>query len=149
MARKELAKAVREHMTPEAKQAPVAHTVGRRKSSVARVVCRRGNGKVVVNERAFDAYFTTLTTRSAAHMPLTVAPQVAQYYDFTINVHGGGVCSQADAIKLGIARSLVELHPDIRGVLRESKLLTSDDRIKERKKPGQKAARRKFQFVKR
>jgi small subunit ribosomal protein S9 len=144
-----LATGVRERMSPEAKRAPVAQSTGRRKSAVARVICRHGSGKIVVNGYPADTYFTTLTTRLAAQVPLTVVPNVAQHYDFTIKVHGGGVCAQADAIKLGISRSLVELHPDVRGALRIGKHLTRDPRQKERKKPGQKAARRKFQFVKR
>lgn len=144
-----MAKAVREQMGAGASKAPVSHDIGRRKSSVARVWLYRGKGDIVINDRSLNDYCSTHATRTAVTLPLTVVPQVAQFYDIKVTVHGGGNCSQADAIKLGIARCLVELHPDIRPALREHELLTSDGRLKERKKYGQKAARRKFQFVKR
>lgn len=144
-----IAKSVREHKDAFTSKAPVANGVGRRKSSVARVWCYRGKGEISINDRSLNDYFPTHTTRTAVTLPMAVIPQVAQFYDIKVNVHGGGVCSQADAIKLGIARALVELHAEVRGTLREYDLLTVDDRIKERKKYGQKAARRKFQFVKR
>jgi small subunit ribosomal protein S9 len=147
----EIKKAVRERINPASSTVPVGHGVGRRKSSVARVWCYRGTGKgeFKVNGRGLEDYFQTHATRTAVALPLTVVPHIAAHYDIDVKVHGGGVCAQADAIKLGIARAFVSLHEDVRGVLRDHDLLTVDDRLKERKKYGQKAARRKFQFVKR
>ena len=128
--------------------APLAGGTGRRKSAVARVWLRRGNGALMVNEREYTTYFDTEFTRKAATLPFEVYPQTAKY-DIQSNVCGGGLSAQADAVKLGIARALLELNPDIRPLLRHHGLLSVDPRVKERKKYGQKAARRKFQFVKR
>jgi len=145
----EIKKTVRDRVGAKASNAPVAHGVGRRKSSVARVWCYRGNGDLLVNGKEVGAYFDTLASRSAATLSLVTVPHLAKHYEIKVNVQGGGLCSQADAVKLGIARALVSMHEDARAALREQKLLTSDDRLKERKKPGQRAARAKFQFVKR
>lgn len=142
-------KTVRERVTPGASNAPVAHSVGRRKSSVARIWCYRGKGDLRVNGQEVDHYFHTHAMRSAAVFPLTVVPHLAKHYDIEVNVRGGGLCAQADAIKLGIARAFLSAHEDAREALREHRLLSVDPRVKERKKPGQKAARAKFQFVKR
>lgn len=129
---------------------PVAHGVGRRKKSIARVWLRPGGkGNLFVNGKKFTDYFSTEITRLAVQQPVEVMPAAAQRYDFEVTVQGGGLCGQADAVKLGIARALVEAYPDARAALREQGLLTVDSRVKERKKYGQKAARRKFQFVKR
>ncbi|MBA2306653.1 30S ribosomal protein S9 [Candidatus Dependentiae bacterium] len=128
--------------------APLAGGTGRRKSAVARVWLRRGNGALIVNKRDYAAYFDTELTRRAASLPFEVYPHTAKY-DIETNVSGGGLSAQADAIKLGIARALLELNPEIRSLLRQNGLLSVDPRVKERKKYGQKAARRKFQFVKR
>jgi small subunit ribosomal protein S9 len=141
-------KKVRER-TSTASRKPVAHAVGRRKTSVARVWLRSGSGAVVVNDLPLEKYFDTLSMREAAMKTSSVVPQVARYYDVDINVAGGGKNAQADAIKLGLARAFFKMHDDIRGVLKEYDLFKRDSRKKERKKPGQKAARRKFQFVKR
>jgi small subunit ribosomal protein S9 len=129
--------------------APLAHGVGRRKSAVARIWVKRGKGSLVINEKNYKDYFNTDITRLSAAMPLIVYPQAASYYDITANVTGGGISAQADAVKLGIARALIEINPDLRPLLKEHDLLSVDARVKERKKYGQKAARRKFQFVKR
>jgi small subunit ribosomal protein S9 len=128
--------------------APLGHGVGRRKSSVARVWLRRGKGAFMVNDRDYLTYFDTEITRKIAAVPFQAYPQASKY-DVEVNVSGGGLTSQAGAIKLGIARALLEVNPDIRPLLRDYGLLTVDSRVKERKKYGQKAARRKFQFVKR
>ena len=128
--------------------APLAGGTGRRKSAVARVWLRRGNGALVINDRDYTTYFNTELTRQAAALPFAVYPHTAKY-DIASNVSGGGLSAQADAVKLGIARALLELNPDIRPLLRSHGLLSVDPRVKERKKYGQKAARRKFQFVKR
>ncbi len=128
--------------------APLAHGVGRRKKSVARVWLRRGTGTLTVNDRAFDNYFDTEIAQVRARIPFQVYPHTSKY-DIAANVNGGGVIAQADAVKLGIARALLEINPEIRSLLRNAGLLTVDSRVKERKKYGQKAARAKFQFTKR
>jgi small subunit ribosomal protein S9 len=128
--------------------APVAHGVGRRKSSVARVWLHRGSGKIAVNGLSHLNYFDTEDMRSRAAMPFNVCP-MGTSYDVIANVCGGGKSGQADAVKLGIARAILTIDEAIRPVLRQHDLLTVDSRNKERKKYGQKGARRKFQFVKR
>lgn len=129
--------------------APLAHGVGRRKSSVARVWLHRGGkGAVLVNGRAYQTYFTTDLARADVAVPFKVIPG-AEAFDVEVNVYGGGVNSQAGAVRLGIARALLANNESLRSALREHDLLTVDARVKERKKYGQKAARRKFQFVKR
>jgi len=128
--------------------APVAHGVGRRKKTVARVWLRKGNGKMVVNGRSYEEYFDTPYTRLNAMTPFRVCEQFKNY-DVAVNITGGGVCAQSDAVKLGIARAIVSVDEEARLELRKHGLLTVDSRVKERKKYGQKAARRKFQFVKR
>jgi small subunit ribosomal protein S9 len=125
----------------------VSHGVGRRKSSVARVWLRRGKGLINVNGKNFAEYFDTEFNREQARLAFDAMKVVN--YDADVNVYGGGVNSQAGAVKLGIARALVESNPDLRAEMRNWRLLTVDSRLKERKKFGQKAARRKFQFVKR
>ena len=128
--------------------ASLAHGVGRRKSSIARVWLRAGKGVIVVNGKDFKDYFKTEVTRLAASTPFRVIPMESQF-DIEANISGGGNCSQADALKLGIARALLTIDEGLRPALRQHDLLTVDSRVKERKKYGQKAARRKFQFVKR
>lgn len=128
--------------------APLAHGVGRRKSSVARAWLRRGKGSILVNNRDYKEYFETDIARLEAATPLKVVPQ-GDKYDLEINVKGGGTHSQAGAVRLAISRAFVEQNEELRSVLREHGLLTVDSRVKERKKPGQPGARRKFQFVKR
>lgn len=129
---------------------PVAHGVGRRKKSVARVWLRPGGkGSLFVNGKKFTDYFPTEVTQLAVQKPAMVMPAAVQRYDIEVNVEGGGISGQADAVKLGIARALLAAYPDAKSALREQGLLTVDARVKERKKYGQKAARRKFQFVKR
>lgn len=133
--------------TPK-KNAPLAHGVGRRKSAIARVWLRRGNGKVVVNDKESDNYFPTEVTRLDVVKPFAVAP-MSNSYDVYARVCGGGLCAQAGAVKLGIARAFLEIDETLRPALRKHDLLTVDARNKERKKYGQRGARRKFQFVKR
>ena len=132
----------------QVKSARVVGGVGRRKSSVARVWVRPGTGGVAINGKRCADYFNTDETRSNAIKSLVVCGAVS-HYDVVVNVQGGGKCSQSDAVRLGVARALVSIDEELRGTLRENGLLTVDSRLKERKKPGQKAARRKFQFVKR
>jgi small subunit ribosomal protein S9 len=121
--------------------------VGRRKSAVARVWLRRGTGKVMVNGKDHTSYFDTSITRSDAVKSLKCVPSAQ--YDIVANVNGGGTYAQAGAVRLGIARAIVGFDESTRAVLRQEGFLTCDSRVKERKKPGQPAARRKFQFVKR
>lgn len=128
--------------------APVSYGTGRRKSCVARVWLRRGKGNIVVNGLPFDKYFDTEMSRIEASTPIRVCEEASKY-DVDVNVHGGGKEAQAGALKLGFARALVGMYENLRSVLRQNNLLTVDSRVKERKKYGQKAARRKFQFVKR
>jgi small subunit ribosomal protein S9 len=130
------------------KAAPLAHGIGRRKSSVARVWLRAGKGAIQINGKDFKDYFDTEITRLKASTPFRVIPIESQF-DIEANVVGGGLCSQADAVKLGISRAMVTVDERLRTQLRQHDLLTVDSRVKERKKYGQKAARRKFQFVKR
>ncbi len=128
--------------------APIAHGVGRRKAAVARVWLKNGSGNIVVNGKDFKEYFDTEVNRIEASAVFTLIP-ASKSLDVDINVYGGGVNAQAGAVKLGIARAMVEADGTIRPALRAEKMLTVDSRVKERKKYGQKAARRKFQFVKR
>jgi len=130
-----------------AKNQVISHGVGRRKRAVARVWLRRGKGGIQVNGKDFKEYFDTDFNREEAHLTFDVMKVVN--YDADVNVYGGGKNSQAEAIKLGVARALVEHNPDLKPDMRKWRLLTVDSRVKERKKYGQRGARRKFQFVKR
>ena len=129
-------------------QIPISHGVGRRKSSVARVWLRHGNGNISVNTKKSSAYFHTDISMRAIFQPFLVTNE-EKSFDVEANVRGGGIHSQADAVKLGISRALLRYNEEYRKTLRENGLLTVDSRIKERKKYGQKGARGKFQFVKR
>ena len=124
------------------------HGIGRRKSSVARVWMKSGKGNIEVNGKKHVAYFDTDITRSAVEFPLKLTG-TDKSFDIKVNICGGGVVSQANAVKLAISRALLKANASLRVLLRQNDLLTVDSRIKERKQYGQKAARRKFQFVKR
>jgi small subunit ribosomal protein S9 len=121
---------------------------GRRKSATARVFLRPGTGEWRVNGKAFDAHFVTEQQRVSAKRTLVVA-DLASSFDVVTTVRGGGVSAQADAVKMGIARALVEFNPELRKMLKAEGLMTRDARQKERKKYGQKGARKRFQFSKR
>ena len=121
---------------------------GRRKSAVARVFLRPGTGGFTVNKKAHDVYFVTEQQRIAAKRPLTLTELTANF-DVVTTVRGGGINGQADAIKMGISRALLEFNVELRKTLKADGLLTRDARIKERKKYGQKGARARFQFSKR
>ena len=121
---------------------------GRRKSAVARVFLRPGTGEWKVNGKAFDVYFVTEQQRVSAKRTLVVAG-LESSFDVVSTVRSGGVAAQADAIKMGIARALVQFNPELRKALKSEGLLTRDARVKERKKYGQKGARKRFQFSKR
>jgi len=121
---------------------------GRRKTAVARVRLLPGDGKIRINDREVDQYFTEDKDRNAVRSPLVATSQL-KTYDLFINVKGGGPTGQADAVKLGIARVLMKVDATLDAALREGKFLTRDPRMKERKKYGQKGARKRFQFSKR
>jgi small subunit ribosomal protein S9 len=121
---------------------------GRRKSAIARVFLRPGTGEWKVNGKAFDEYFVTEQQRVAAKRTLVVA-DLAGTFDVVTTVKSGGVAAQADAVKMGIARALIQFNPELRKTLKAEGLLTRDARQKERKKYGQKGARKRFQFSKR
>ncbi len=121
---------------------------GRRKSSVARVFLRPGNGQFEVNGRPFNQFFVTDAQRIEAQQPL-VLTETQNTFDMTASVAGGGNASQAGAVKMGIARALLEFNVELRGKLKAAGFLTRDRRMKERKKYGQKGARKRFQFSKR
>ena len=121
---------------------------GRRKSSVARVFLRPGSGAFRVNNKQFDAYFVTDTQRIMARQPL-VTSETTGTFDIVATCSGGGVNGQAGAVKMGIARALLLFNPELRGKLKAEGYLSRDSRGKERKKYGQKGARKRFQFSKR
>ncbi len=126
----------------------IIHTIGRRKTSVARVYLELGNGDIKVNNRDFKEYFPT----GPLQYIVTQAQQAInskEIYDIKINVDGGGITGQAEAARLGIARALVKVNEENKTLLRKEGLLTRDPRMVERKKPGQKKARKRFQFSKR
>jgi small subunit ribosomal protein S9 len=121
---------------------------GRRKTSTARVYLRAGGGGFLINRKAFDTYFPNETLRMIIRQPLQLTETVSKF-DVLINVRGGGPAGQAGAIRHGITRALLEYNADLRPTLKKAGLITRDPRIKERKKYGQKGARKRFQFSKR
>ena len=121
---------------------------GRRKTSTARVFLRPGTGAIKVNYKAFDAFFTTEALRTQIRQPLMLT-ETAEKFDILATVAGGGVSGQAGAVRLGIARALVEYNLELRKKLKKEGFLTRDPRMKERKKYGQRGARARFQFSKR
>ncbi|MGA2182562.1 MAG: 30S ribosomal protein S9 [Bryobacteraceae bacterium] len=121
---------------------------GRRKTAVARVFLRPGKGQITVNGRPVEKYFVNESTRALVRQPLLTA-EAADKFDVLILTNGGGPTGQAGAIRLGIARALVEFNAELRAKLKEAGLLTRDPRAHERKKYGQKGARKRFQFSKR
>lgn len=126
----------------------IIHAVGKRKTAVARVYMRPGTGKITVNDRAFEDYFPVDITRITIRQPLELVG-LEPNWDIIVNVRGGGISGQADAIKHGISKALVAINPDFRPILKKAGLLTRDARIKERKKYGQRGARARFQYSKR
>jgi small subunit ribosomal protein S9 len=121
---------------------------GRRKTSVARVILRPGKGEIKVNNRAFENYFSTESTRATVRQALK-ATETTDKFDLLILTNGGGVAGQAGAVRLGISRALVQFNAELRGGLKKLGFLTRDPRKHERKKYGQKGARKRFQFSKR
>lgn len=121
---------------------------GKRKSSTARVFLTPGTGSITVNKRDLNQYFSNETQRTLVRYPLTLTDNVGKF-DVRVNVDGGGIVGQAGAIRLGITKALLEFNVELRARLKRAGLLTRDSRIKERKKYGQKGARKRFQFSKR
>jgi small subunit ribosomal protein S9 len=121
---------------------------GRRKSAIARVFLRPGSGNFKVNDKGLEAYFVTEQQRVSAVRPLVLSELTASF-DVVATVRGGGVSAQADAVKMGISRALIEFNAELRKTLKTEGLLSRDARAKERKKYGQKGARKRFQFSKR
>ena len=121
---------------------------GKRKTSVARVRLTEGDGLITVNKRPIEEYFGRETMMMVVKQPLEFTEMIGKY-DVFANVRGGGISSQAGAIKHGISRALLEVDPNFRGILKKAGFLTRDSRVKERKKYGQRGARARFQYSKR
>ena len=125
------------------------HCIGRRKTSVARVYLKKGKGNITVNEKNYTQYFPTGVLQFLVQQPFTIVKEEAGQHDVTATISGGGVKGQAEALRLAISRALVKINPEYKPALRAASLLTRDPRMVERKKPGQKKARKRFQFTKR
>ena len=126
----------------------VIHKIGRRKTAVARVYVSKGKGNITVNDKDFKSYFTTGTLQYKVNQPLALTENLGNF-DIKVNVRGGGVTGQAEAVRLALSRAMCELDEENRTILKPEGLLTRDPRMVERKKFGQKKARKKFQFSKR
>ena len=124
------------------------HTIGRRKASVARIYLNKGKGAITINKKDYEDFFPVEGVQKKVLQPFSILDLEGKF-DVKVNVNGGGNTGQADAIKLAIARALCELDLENRPALKAEGLLTRDPRVVERKKPGQKKARKKFQWVKR
>ncbi|HEY7821551.1 MAG TPA: 30S ribosomal protein S9 [Acidimicrobiia bacterium] len=127
---------------------PLIQTTGRRKQSVARVRFRDGSGQVTLNEKPLETYFPSMAVRMRVMEPLSIT-QTQGRYDIEATLDGGGTTGQADALRLGIARALIELDPDLRPTLKKAGMLTRDSRVVESKKYGLRKARRAPQYTKR
>ncbi len=126
----------------------VINTVGRRKTSVARIFLTEGKGNITINNKETKDYFKTNTLLYKVNQPFLLT-DTAKKFDVTVNVQGGGITGQAEAVRLGISRALIQVDPEFRKALKPEGLLTRDPRMVERKKFGQKKARKRFQFSKR
>ncbi len=124
------------------------HKIGRRKTAVARVYVTKGKGKITINQRDLNVYFPTATLQYKVKQPFTLTDTEGDY-DVKVNVYGGGITGQAEAVRLALSRVMCEIDADNRLALKPEGLLTRDPRMVERKKFGQKKARKKFQFSKR
>lgn len=124
------------------------HAIGRRKTSIARVYVKPGKGEITINKRELSNYFSTGTLQYKVRQPLSLTDNLNNF-DITVNVEGGGITGQAEAIRLGLSRALCEINPELRATLKPEGLMTRDPRMVERKKFGQKKARKRFQFSKR
>ena len=126
----------------------MTNSSGRRKAAVARVYLKEGKGQITVNKKPIDQYFPLEWHRNSIVAPLTITEN-AQNSDIMVNVNGGGISGQAEAIRLGISKAFVEINAEYKSALRQAGFMTRDSRVVERKKPGQKKARKRFQFSKR
>lgn len=126
----------------------VVNTIGRRKAAIARIYVNEGKGNITVNKRDFKEYFPTSTLQYIVLQPLNLM-EAAEKYDIKVNLGGGGVKGQAEALRLAITRALMEIDPESRKELKAAGFVTRDPRVVERKKPGQPKARKRFQFSKR
>lgn len=126
----------------------IINTIGRRKSSIARVYMKEGKGNITINDRDMKDFFPTSLLQFKLHQPFTIT-KTEKKYDVVVNVNGGGTTGQVEAIRLGISRALIEIDETYKPSLKAEGLTTRDPRMVERKKPGQKKARKKFQFSKR
>jgi small subunit ribosomal protein S9 len=126
----------------------VVNTLGRRKTAVARAYVQKGSGEIVINNKDYKTYFTT-TVLQGKVMQAFAATKTLGEFDVKVNVKGGGVTGQAEAVRLAIARALVEVDPNHKPLLKAEDLMTRNPKMVERKKPGQKKARKRFQFSKR
>ena len=124
------------------------NALGRRKTSVARVYLMKGTGKMTINKRDYKEFFPVAILQGKVEQPFNLTDTLGQY-DIKVNVAGGGINGQAEAIRLGVSRALVEVSADFKTLLKAEGLMTRDPRMVERKKPGQPKARKKFQFSKR
>ncbi|MFW5805518.1 MAG: 30S ribosomal protein S9 [Bacteroidales bacterium] len=124
------------------------NTLGRRKSSVARIYIKSGKGNVIINKRKMEDYFPLKQHQNIALKPLEITETMGNF-DIKVNVNGGGISGQADAIRHALARALLKIDPEHHALLKPAGMLTRDPRVVERKKPGQKKARKKYQFSKR
>lgn len=127
----------------------IIHSIGRRKTSVARIYLTKGKGKITINDRDYNEYFHTGILRNIVRQPFGIITPEAPAHDVNATITGGGIKGQAEALRLAIARALVKENPENKPALRAAELLTRDPRMVERKKPGQKKARKRFQFTKR
>ena len=126
----------------------VINTIGRRKAAIARVYLSEGKGQITVNDRDFKDYFPDKQLHYIVEQPLVLL-EVQGNYDIKVNLDGGGMTGQAEALRLGISRALIKLNPEYKSALRAEGFVTRDPRVVERKKPGQPKARKRFQFSKR
>lgn len=129
-------------------RAPIISTVGKRKTSIARILCKPGTGKMTVNDKDFETYFGREGLRYLIKRPLLLT-QTEGNFDFRVNVRGGGPASQADAVKYAIAKAILQSNPDLKKSLKDAGFLTRDAREVERKKYGHRGARRSPQYSKR
>ena len=126
----------------------VINTIGRRKAAIARVYLSEGKGQIIVNNRDYKEYFPDKQLHYVVEQPLNLL-EVRENYDIKVNLDGGGMAGQAEALRLAIARALIKVNPEYKPALRAEGFVTRDPRVVERKKPGQPKARKRFQFSKR
>ncbi len=124
------------------------NTIGRRKTAVARIYLKEGEGQITINKKDYKEYFSLATLHKLVEQPFALTETLGKY-DIKVNLDGGGITGQAEALRLAISRALCEIDPEYRPVLKANGLMRRDPRMVERKKPGQPKARKKFQFSKR